>query len=153
MNRASKVATFAFSIVGALSVALLAQHFGRSTVDFAYENYKQAAAEQSIGKQLDEAAQIFNKQLPTQALVNQQMQMDSVAAGPGKQLTFFFTVRQVDQLTDEQLKKLFVRSKDRLCSSNLRQLLNSGVTFNYRYRDEDARWVKDVTVQSQDCAT
>ena len=44
-------------------VASLAQYFGRSTVEFAYDYYKhaEAAVEQSIEKQLDDAAQTLNK--------------------------------------------------------------------------------------------
>ena len=152
MKYSWKVAAFVLAVVAAIFVASLARHIGRSTADYTYEKYKESAStQQTIEEQLEQSAKEFNKQLQATSMVNEQIRMDSVVAGPGKQFTYLFTVYQLDQITDEHLHGLFVGNRDRLCSGNLRRLLDSGVAFNYRYRDKHARWVRDVTVQSTDC--
>lgn len=151
MNRPTKVALLVAAASALLFAVSLAQYFGKAAVDYAKEARKEAVANQSIEKQLEEAAQNANRQLSSPRVVNEHIQMESVAAGPGKQLTFFYTVHQVSPLSKEQLTKLFETTRDRLCSSNLRQLLDNGATFNYKYRDENARWEKDIAVRQQDC--
>lgn len=150
MKSARKIVLVVLGVIAAILVASLGRYIGGSTVDYAYGKYKQTAAERSIEEQLEQGAEELNKQLSSAGMSNDQIRMDSVTAGPGRQLTFLFTVCQLNQLTDEHLRGLFVGNRDRLCSSNLRRLLDSGVTFNYRYRDNDARWTREVTVRPTD---
>lgn len=125
----------ALGVIAALLVGSLGQQIGRSTADYAYDQYKEVARDRSIEEQLEQAAQERNQKLPTMAATNEHIEIDAVAARPGLRLTYLVAVNQLDQITDDHLRALIAGTRDRLCSSNLRRLLDQGVTFIYRYRD------------------
>lgn len=127
-------------------------YFAKSATDYAYLTYKENTTNQFLQKQIEEAAQAANKKILKGRLINNQIALDSVMAGPGKHLTFFFVVVDMrDQLSDDQLAKLSHITRERLCSSNLRGLLDQGVVFHYKYSEKSARWTKEITVQPHDC--
>ena len=151
MSRTWKIVAFALAVLAVILVASLGRRIGRPAADYVYDKYKETAAEQAIEKQLEQAAQEANKQLSKKGATNDLIDMDSVAAGPGKQLRFLFTVHHFDQPTNEHLQGVFAETRDRLCASNLARLLDRGVTFNYRYRDNNGRWEREFMVRSTDC--
>ena len=152
MKQLWKIAALALAVVAAILVASFGKHIGKSAVDSTYKSYKEGKTQESIEELLEQIAKEINKQASKMGAVNDRIKADSAIAGPGKQFTYLFTVYQPDQLNDEQLRILFVANRDRLCASKLRQLLESGVRFTYRYRDKDGKWVKDVSVKSTDCS-
>lgn len=93
----------------------------------------------------------FKQRLAATGLGNDQIRVNSAIAGPGRRFTFLFTVYGMDRIADEQLETLFVANRDELRSSGLRQLLDRGVTFTYRYTDDGGKWTKDAVVRPTDC--
>jgi hypothetical protein len=113
-----------------------------------------AGRKESIENVLKQAAEVANKQILATGLKNDRIRVNSVIAGPGRQVTYLNTVYGTDRITDEQLGAMFVAIKDGVCLDKARtSLLARGVTFTYRFTDVGGRWTKDVVVRPTDCGS
>lgn len=149
--RVLKVISIVVGTLTALVLALSAPAIGKLTADYLFDKPQETAGRQEIEQLLQQSAEQLNRQLSSTPVSGDQIKLESVAVGPANQLTFNFTVYQHNELSDEDVRGLFFGNRDRICSGNLRWLLDRGVSFNYRYQDSGAKWARDVTVKPADC--
>jgi hypothetical protein len=86
----------------------------------------------SVEQKLVKTAEDFNKRMPVQ--IDPITRCDRVEVGPGKTITFFYSISQ--SLSPEEKASLETMTREKLWSDQrTKSLLQSGVTFGYRCFD------------------
>jgi hypothetical protein len=130
-----------------LSIALLA-----STVTVSSQGVVKAQSE-DISEILVQTAEIMNKSLPM--MVSPGVQWDSSVAGPGKKLSYEYTL--VDYSVDEIDGKEFAQNisqsiTNEICTNPMTQIFpENGVLLNFNVYDNSHNLITQVEVENSDC--
>ena len=100
-----------------------------------------------ISKELVDCCSQINSTLPM--MVDANTRMDNAAPGPGKKITYFYTIVDVDPdlLNDAMFKQVEEGARGRVKhSSDLKIFRENGVDMRYVYRDEGGRELYEFTI-------
>lgn len=110
-----------------------------------------------VENELQTAAAEINRDAPI--LVDEYIQLDGAVAGPGRALTYRYTLIEtdVDQILERVLHDFEENMTQSLRSTTCddpgtRYLLNSGVRLVYTYNDSMGRFVTQLEVNGRDCS-
>ena len=138
----------------AIYAALLANEDQDST--FGFEPTKSASEAEWLERELEAAANYVNRDVPM--LVDEYTQLDGAIAGPGRSLTYRYTLIETyaDELSDSVLRDFENTMTEQLrmntCgNADMKSFLDSGVRFVYRYEDSVGRLVAQFEVNDIDC--
>ncbi len=109
----------------------------------------------SVEEMLIRAANESNRTLPM--AVDASTRLDTTVAGPGKRLTYNYTLlpQSADRLTEAQLDAAMGKTiRSSVCAnpSMHDEFLRHSVDIAYRYRRSDGSTIGEIVVRSSDCA-
>lgn len=128
------------SIMGLMSACLVGVH--PMTVQAETINFSETM--------LQQITQQLNQGLPM--MVNDMARWDSVSAGPGQVLNYYFTVVTREQPSTSDLKQLQNILVSSTCNDqSVSILLENGVALSFNYRGNSGRSLASVRVNPADC--
>ena len=140
-------------VIGVLILAAIASGIGKEVGRSAVKKYASDRNDGAVEEALRQAAGQINRGLPM--MVDQYTRMDSTVPGPGKKLTYLYTLVSVNSadVSQQQLQDALGTSvRNGVCTNrDMQFLVNSGVQFVYLYRGGDGGVIGDVVVNPQDC--
>ncbi len=152
MNKSSTV----LAVLVALAVGVFGKAAGSGLADalgawWRDDTSSAPQAMEPIKESLERAADTLNANLRSVAVPDERYRLKSVKAGPGLQFRYDFRVTGIRAPNDQQMSALLIEERHRVCSGNLRGLLNRGVAMRYNYADETGRWLEEHVIRSVDC--
>lgn len=137
-------------VIGTFVFLVVATVIGRVIGQAAVESSQPAP---NVEATLQQVATQINAQLPR--MLDQETRMDEARSGPGKTLTYFYTLtsydsREVDHQSALSAIEPGVRRRE--CnSSKMRVLFTSGVTAQFVYRGNDGGEITSFAISPADC--
>ncbi len=143
-------------VVVILVVVAAATAIGKETGRGAVKQYAASDVNRSdvtVEDALRQTANLMNRSLPM--MVNKRTRLDNAAPGPGKRLTYYYTLvsySSVDVTIQELKDAMWPTLRTSVCTDPQSHfLLQQGVQLVYHYKGSDGGYIGDFALNPSDC--